>query len=235
MIEIDTEPLVTEVARIDYKCGSSSAKSLTTPQVDANRASLINANQIATASDSPVSIDSNNTEGNDYGKKVPTCPVCGRYFLRRWSLKQHMVIHSDQRPFGCPLCQKTCVKSYENRLYMLICLHLTILIFFSFRFKTNDLLRKHIKRQLKYECKICFRKFCAAIELGTHEQSPCQPPTVDGNVAAGQSEHFVEDQQPIYIESDDEDLPVVNRNVPTILRREVDGPIVIEKQVSRVG
>ncbi len=34
------------------------------------------------------------------------CLVCGRTFSRRWHLKRHSIIHTGEKPFQCPACDR---------------------------------------------------------------------------------------------------------------------------------
>lgn len=51
----------------------------------------------------------NATEQSDrkVSNKQHTCEMCNRIFSSASNLKKHQHIHSDQRPFKCPLCNKS--------------------------------------------------------------------------------------------------------------------------------
>ncbi len=39
-----------------------------------------------------------------------TCQICLKKFKKGYNLKQHLLIHSDQKPFQCPICGKAFVQ-----------------------------------------------------------------------------------------------------------------------------
>ena len=48
------------------------------------------------------------------GKSLLTCEVCNRQFLRRISLKYHLLKHAGQRPYSCSMCDR----KYTLKLYL---------------------------------------------------------------------------------------------------------------------
>ena len=40
-----------------------------------------------------------------FARKKYVCPHCNRRFLTRGNIKNHLRIHSKDKPFQCPLCQ----------------------------------------------------------------------------------------------------------------------------------
>ena len=37
------------------------------------------------------------------GRNV-TCPVCGRWFARRWNMRLHYRTHTGEKPYKCDIC-----------------------------------------------------------------------------------------------------------------------------------
>ena len=76
------------------------------------------------------------------GKKK--CGICGREVV---NIKNHMLIHSGERPFACSLCPK--------------------------RFRQQANLKKHIDvhtGERKFSCPICHQKFRQSSHVHTHMQ-----------------------------------------------------------------
>ena len=52
-----------------------------------------------------------------FARKKYVCPHCSRRFLTRGNIKNHLRIHSKDKPFQCPLCQ---VLAFFIAIYALI-------------------------------------------------------------------------------------------------------------------
>ena len=83
------------------------------------------------------------------GVKPHRCSVCDRAFTSSSERNTHQKSHEEQRPYKCPHCPKT--------------------------FKRSSGLSCHVavhnpKRELKFECKLCGKKFYQAAVLTSHEK-----------------------------------------------------------------
>ncbi|XP_067636607.1 zinc finger protein 665-like [Eurosta solidaginis] len=74
-----------------------------------------------------------------------SCDICGKHFKTKWDLKQHKLIHSDEKPHKCDFCEK--------------------------RFSRAEYLRQHMRThtgEKPYKCKYCDRCFTAKNILNRH-------------------------------------------------------------------
>ncbi|GMR30615.1 hypothetical protein PMAYCL1PPCAC_00810, partial [Pristionchus mayeri] len=74
------------------------------------------------------------------------CTECGNKFVKKCHLRDHMRIHSGEKPFSCPCCKMS--------------------------FREKSALKKHIsgvhKMKLIYSCITCDGKFDRVAELNEH-------------------------------------------------------------------
>ncbi|KAK7083479.1 hypothetical protein SK128_007941, partial [Halocaridina rubra] len=82
---------------------------------------------------------------HDIKREEGQCKICNKIFFNKALLKQHMLVHSVDRPYECPICKK------------------------RFRYKTA--LRTHSKshtvRKL-FSCNVCDKKFIQSSDLKRH-------------------------------------------------------------------
>lgn len=85
-------------------------------------------------------------EKSDCGRS-PTfkCEDCGKLFISKFALKNHRIVHSEDRQFACDICKK--------------------------RFKNNYTLKTHSithSNEKPYQCQHCDKRFADAAYLKTH-------------------------------------------------------------------
>ena len=81
---------------------------------------------------------------NQNGKSLLTCEVCDRQFLRRISLKYHLLKHAGEKPYSCSICDK----KYTLKLY----------------------LKQHMKMHARdnLPCPFCDEEFSSELDLRNH-------------------------------------------------------------------
>ncbi|XP_053323278.1 zinc finger protein 845-like [Spea bombifrons] len=82
-----------------------------------------------------------------HGRRVFVCPVCGKTFNQRFTLVNHLRIHSGERPYSCPVCKKNFTQKQ----------HLTK----HHRLHTGE---------KPYSCQDCGRTFSLKHNLTTHRR-----------------------------------------------------------------
>ena len=99
-----------------------------------------------------TSIDlSEYTKTRDTSVKKPNkypCNICGTVFKKKAGLKNHLVYHSDDRPFSCSICNKA--------------------------FKTQNDVKKHTvthSGEKRHKCEICTKDFSQDGNLKKHTES----------------------------------------------------------------
>ena len=82
------------------------------------------------------------------GEKPYICSICGKRFARKFSLKNHLTTHSDERKIKCDIC--------PDERY----------------FKTKSQLSNHLvyHYEQKHSCAHCDKKFYTFSCLKAHEK-----------------------------------------------------------------
>nr|XP_033493254.1 zinc finger protein 260-like [Epinephelus lanceolatus] len=114
-----------------------------------------------------------NDSRSSAGKKPYRCSECGRRFLKKGSLKQHMKNHTGDKPFSCPVCGKRFsvksrkvthmrIHSGEKPFSCSVCKK-------SFAWSEN--IHAHMRThtgEKPYSCSICDKSFRQKINLTQH-------------------------------------------------------------------
>lgn len=105
------------------------------------------------------------------------CPQCHRSFAKNSKLQEHLLTHTDERPFSCNICDKAFRrKSHLSRHLLLVHAPEKERPFscsvcektFALKHQLNRHLKKHQKTADKYDCKLCQVQFEKEQDLIEH-------------------------------------------------------------------
>uniref|UniRef100_A0A182LVK3 C2H2-type domain-containing protein n=1 Tax=Anopheles culicifacies TaxID=139723 RepID=A0A182LVK3_9DIPT len=94
-------------------------------------------------------VNNDKSDQSDQPENPPRCTIqcteCGKWFLDRYFLRRHELVHTKEKPYQCDKCSKSFTQKASLSTHMLI----------------------H-SREKKYQCKLCPLKFVQKWNLETH-------------------------------------------------------------------
>jgi len=117
--------------------------------------------------------DKSKATGSEKKRQLYCCQVCEKVFNNSISLKQHMIVHSNKKPFQCKACGKSFKRSSTLSTHMLI--HSDTrpfeCQFCGKRFHQKSDMKKHTyihTGEKPHQCSFCGKSFSQSSNLITH-------------------------------------------------------------------
>lgn len=116
-----------------------------------------------------------NQHKKSHGNQRYQCPICGRWFSKRYHMKNHQTIHEGQKLFNCTLCSKRYtnqgnldrhVRVFHNQEKTHVC------DLCGKGFSQSTILRQHYSvhiQERNFECDICQKRFKTQDYLNLHK------------------------------------------------------------------
>lgn len=111
---------------------------------------------------------------NNYEPKKTSCHICGKMFTEN-NLRKHLIVHTDERPFKCTICDKS--YKYAETLASHNLFHEDSKPYqcksCDKNFRTSSTLSKHTKIHLgtrNHKCSFCNKYFTTSTHLQTHSR-----------------------------------------------------------------
>lgn len=116
-----------------------------------------------------------NSHKKSHGKQRYQCPICNRWFSKRYHLKNHQVVHENQKQFNCTKCEKRYtnqgnldrhVRVFHNQIKLHIC------DYCGKGFSQSSILRQHYAVHMEernFQCDLCQKFYKTQEYLNLHK------------------------------------------------------------------
>ena len=119
---------------------------------------------------------SNLTKHKQQHSKEYFCSICDKKLCNKFSLKEHMVVHSSSRPYQCKYCEKSFIRQRDRKIHQ----NSHMIDFEPFEceichkhFVLKSRLTRHMavhSLEKLFVCSVCNKKFARKDDLKSHER-----------------------------------------------------------------